>query len=372
MGSFNLGKIKGEKGDRGDMGPKGDTGSKGEKGDKGDNGRDGITPVFSVEKTVTLESGESAYVEINSQNPASPTITFHIPAGKDGKDGHGDMLSAIYDTEGIGKDFYEYARELTVKCMKYSGGNMEGTIVAAEDDAKKRAVRNITISTLFPTECGEGDICIIVKNEHSKTLGDCNEGDIMLIEENGVKKPYIIVKKNYHTEDSVTLIRENLCDFYSYYDYNQRGEYPMSDIDMFLESVMLPVLSKQIRKVLLPANIGNNFFRRCFLPTVNDLNKISYFSDKSKLAATLENSLTGQKYMTATLTFGKMVEIVSGDGSYLTAPQTEKLCFRPFIVLPKNLQVENTDYESAAAVVLPELKEGIYVFLSGEWKECLQ
>jgi len=372
MGSINLGRIKGDKGDRGDTGAKGETGSRGEKGDKGDNGRDGITPVFSVGSTVTLKSGESAYVEINSQNPAAPIITFHIPAGEDGKDGYGDMLSEVYDPKGVSMDIYEYARDLTAKCMKFTGGNMEGIIVAAETDLDKRAVRNLSVSTMLPTVCGEGDLCILIKSERLKTLEDCNEGDIMLIEENGVGKPYIIVKKDYHASDSVTLIRKNLCGFMSYYDYSQRGEYPLSDIDIFLETALLPLFSQSIKDALLPGDTGDGFFRRCFLPSANDFTAISYFSEKSKRMAVHEDSHATRKYMTASVNEGKKVETIAGDGSFITALQNEKMYFRPFIVLPKTLQVENTDYESAPAVALPQTKYGIYVYCDGKWKECLQ
>ena len=237
MGSFNLGRIKGDKGDRGETGPKGDTGAKGEKGEKGDNGRDGLTPVFAVGEVITLQNGEEAEVEIDASVPSNPVLSFKIPTGKDGKDALGDMVKSVYDTQGVATDVFDYARSLYEKCMKSEGGNLSGSLVAAETPLEERAVRNISVATELPDSGAEGDILILLKDVSHRKLGECNEGDILVLAENGEKTPYLVVGIDYHGRGNVTLVRKDLSPIRSFYDYSRRGDYIMSDIDIFMETI---------------------------------------------------------------------------------------------------------------------------------------
>lgn len=370
MASFNLGRIKGDKGDRGDIGPKGDTGLKGDKGDKGDNGRDGMTPVFRVGETATLSSAEEAHVELDCTNAQNPVLSFYIPRGKDGKDATGDMIKAVYDTKGIGTDIYEYAKNLADSCVKISGGTLSGALKAAETVLSEKAVRNISVLSDFPQSGAEGDLCIIVKNENSKRLGECNPGDVMLIKENGKDTPYLIVAADFHGSNSTTLVRKDLYSIKSYYDYSKRGEYPMSDIDVFLEGIYKFALHNEIRSALLPARLSAGVERYCFLLSKADFQNISYFATESNRIANIDGGAIAREYMTQSINGYRKIDSISTSGSFSSVELNEQSLFRPTIVLPADFTVVNTEHNSLPAVKPLEPRCGIYVYLKGEWKEC--
>ena len=224
MASFNLGRIKGDKGDKGDTGPKGERGEKGEKGDTGERGADGRTPVFTIGETMTISPDEEAYAELDTTDIENPVLSFHIPRGHDGRDAMGDMLSAVYDSEGKGEDFYKYADSLFEKSLKKDEGTIE-KLTVGETDGKSAVVRNISMRSSLPETAVEGDICIITEEENSKKLGDCEVGSTMLIEENGEDTEYTIIAKDYHGENSITLMRKNVPPLGIKFSYQNRDTY---------------------------------------------------------------------------------------------------------------------------------------------------
>ncbi len=370
MAGFNLGRIIGEKGEKGEMGPKGDTGAKGERGEKGDNGKDGLTPIFSVGKVETLLPGEDASVEIDVANPASPLLNFGIPAGKDGKDSLGDMIKAVYDKKGVNTDVYEYAEKLFEKCLEKTGGNMAGSLIAAEAPLTERAVRNISVGVKLPQSGANGDICIITKDTSEKKLGECQEGNAVILKENGKDCTYIIVGLNRHAENSVTLVREELCGQKAYYDYGNRGEYFMSDIDSYLESIHISVFPDKIRNSLLSVEVEGGCYRHCFLLSQSDFANMSYFNTKNNRIAKINGSDTAGEYMTSTCSSMKKITTITATGDFSIVDTYEKKMFRPAIVLPSEFPVENTSASSRPTMKLPDAEKGIYVFLDGVWKEC--
>lgn len=371
MASFNLGRIKGDKGDKGDTGAKGEQGLKGERGERGERGTDGRTPVFTIGETATLPSSEEAYAVLNTDNPENPVLSFYIPRGKDGKDAAGDMLAAVYDSEGIGQDFYKYARELSDKCLKVSGGTLGGALKAAESSVLEGAVRNICALSALPDSGADGDICIITRDENAKKLGECNTGSIMLIEENGKDVPYIIAACDYHADNTVTLVRKELYPHAACFDNSRRGNYLLSDMDILLETIYKSVLSDEIQRSLVCVNLGSNIYRHCFLLTHSDLSQIEYFQTTDNRIAYIDGLSTTDEYLTRGLTGSKMVYIVTTSGVFGTIAQNVEKRFRPTIVLPGDLKVENTEYNSTPAAKLSDAKRGIYMRLGGEWKECV-
>ncbi len=367
MASFNLGRIKGDKGDRGDTGPKGDTGLKGDKGDKGDNGRDGMTPVFSVGETVTLSSSEEAHVELDCKDAQNPVLSFYIPRGKDGKDALGDMIKEVYDTEGIGTDIYEYARKLADDCVKISGGTLGGALKAADCALSEGAVRNISVLSDLPQSGADGDICIIFRDNNSKKLGECNPGDIMIIKENDEETPYIVVAKDYHTKNSVTLVRKYLYPVQSYYDHSRRGKYFMSDIDVFLETIYRNTLPDRVKNSLMSIETIRNIYRCCFLLDRSDLNNMDYFD--SNLVANVKG-IGSAVYITREINSQGKVTCITTTGALSTVTQSSENYFRPAIVLPSDFPVANIDDGDTPTVALHNTRCGIYVCLKGEWKEC--
>ena len=370
MGSFNLGRVKGDKGDRGETGPKGDTGAKGDKGDRGDNGRDGYTPVFKVGTVRKLENGEAPLVEIDSSDPASPVISFQIPSGKDGKDASGDMLKTIYDTEGVGADIFKYSEELFSKCLKTTGGVLEGVLTATEAPIAERAVRNITISHELPTAGAEGDVFILLTENEAKTLGECNEGDQVIIKEYGIDTVYLVAGADYHEDDTVTLIRKDLCPFKCCYDYKKRGSYPMSDIDVFLETMLVSGYTPELRRELVPIKHVNNIKRHCFLLRRNDYTKMNYFQNLENRVAKKNGLSTSEAHIIADAGTTSSVAAISTTGEFASLSTYDDSYFRPSIVLPSNLPVKNTELDSSPAVLPVSPRSGIYVFADGVWKEC--
>jgi len=370
MAEFNLGKIKGAKGDRGDTGPKGDTGAKGEKGDKGDNGKDGLTPVFSVEKTLTLSPDEDAYVEINSENPANPTLSFYIPSGHNGKDAAGDMLSLIYDKNGLAQDIFEYAKNLFEACLKIEGGTLLGAVKVGEIPLAQASVRNISAGDTLPENGADGDIHIIIINDSLKKLEDCTEGDILLIPENGKEEPYRVLTKNYLGEDGVLLIREKLSSHRGKFNSTKKTEYSMSEADIFLETMYKPLLSEEITNKLLPKEVETGVFRKCFLLSRLDYTNISYLANEKNRIARGEVTQEALEYITSTINSQGSVVSINTAGHFSAVSSDRILNYRPAIILPSGLSVVNTEYEGGAAVKLPSPKCGVYICVKGEWKEC--
>lgn len=370
MGSFNLGRIKGDKGDRGETGPKGDTGAKGEKGDKGDNGRDGYTPVFSVGGTATLAPGEKAYVEINTENPESPVLYFRIPAGFDGKDAMGDMLASVYDGEGIREDVYKYARDLFDGCLKITGGTLGGALKVPETSLAEAVARNISVRSDLPENGAEGDLCIIINSSDSKTAGDCNEGDILLIEEKSGEEPYIVVAKNYHKKDSVTLLRQNLIDDKARFNSTKKSYYSMCDADVFLETMFTSLLDEKIRKKLILAEIEQNVYRRCFPLSRSEVSGMNYLSEVENRVAKRKNQTSAEHYITRSINSQGSIVTVSASGDFSTTSYSTETHYRPALVVPSDMQVVNTSYNEAPAVKLHKSECGLYAYIKGEWKEC--
>lgn len=369
MASFNLGRIKGDKGEKGDTGAKGDRGEKGDKGDVGANGIDGRTPVFTVHETVTISPDEEAYVKLNSDDIENPVLSFYIPRGHDGKDAGGDMLSAVYDSDGKGEDFYKYADSLFEKTLKKEGDTLLGRLTVGEAAGKEASVRNVSMRHTFPQEAVEGDICILTADKNAKTLGECEVGSTMLIDEEGVPEEYIIVAKDYHRKNTVTLIRKYLPGWKTKFNYSGKEGYIMSNIDMMLETTFISRFSSEIRKNLVSASIGGTNVRYCFLLIKNDFEDMDYFKVLENRTATEYLDIDKEDYYIRS-NFGDRAYIVTASGEITLIPQTSDKRYRPAIVLPSSLEVENTVKNQNPAVKIPDIKKGIYAFLGGEWKEC--
>ncbi len=370
MAGFNLGRIIGEKGEKGETGPKGDTGAKGEKGDTGDAGKDGLTPVFTIGEVTTLTNGEPALVEIDSSNPENPVLSFKIPAGKDGRDALGDMIKTVYDTKGVGTDIFEYARKLFDGCLKTEGGNLSGGLTVAESPLSGRAVRNISIASSLPEAGAEGDVFIKLNDKNSKSLGDCNAGDTVIIKENGKNIIYLVAGINYHGENTVTLLRKDLCPFKCSYDYERRDQYHMSDIDIFLESMFISVYSPEVRNSLVSVNNTDNVYRHCFLLSKNDYTYINYFSDIKKRTAYVEGTKYNDTHMTSSTGTKGYIVGIGTSGEFVSISISSLASLRPAIVLPSDFPVINTLQDSQPAVMPVTPGPGIYVYAGSEWREC--
>lgn len=372
MASFNLGRIKGEKGDQGERGAKGDTGAKGdkgEKGEKGDRGTDAITPVFQVGNVESVDYSQSAHVEINNENPALPVLSFYIPKGKDGKDAAGDMLGSVYDVQGKNEDVFMYAQRLSDECLKKSGGGLSGLLRAYESSPAQMCVRNICLCDVLPETAGEGDVCIVVGQNDSKTLKECTDGSILLLDEGGTETEYILTGKNYYAQNSVTLVRKKLSPYKTFFDKNMRGSYLLSDIDILLESVYSGMFAENVRKNLLPVKIEGEVMRHCFLMTNNEMNAMTYFADNGKKAQ-INTSTSTDVYMTRQLNNSNMVYSIDASGNLSVLSQGSESYFRPAIVLPDSIEIENIMYKSSVAAKISEKKGGIYVYEDSTWRVC--
>lgn len=367
MASFNLGRIKGDKGDKGDTGAKGD---KGERGERGERGNDAPIPVFTIGDTKTLSSSEEAYVELNTEDAENPILNFSIPRGRDGKDAEGDMKSAVYDSEGLNQDIFAYARSLVDTCIKKDGGRLTGALDAGENAMAIPCVRNVSIASTLPESGANGDICIIIEDENGKKLGECAVGTSFLVTEGGTESEYIIVGKNFHGENSVTLLRKHLTDIVLQLDANTRMSYIMSDTDVFLETMYINLFPERIRKLILLTPIENDFSRRCFLLSNTELSSMEYFSSEEQRSATKKDTTSRTSYFTRSLSDSNNYYIVSATGSLTTFNKGSQLPLRPAIVLPYDAEVVNTQYKSSPAVKLYDVPVGIYVFADGKWKEC--
>ncbi len=364
MASFNLGRIKGDKGDKGDTGAKGQRGEKGEKGDTGANGTDGKTPVFTIGETVTISPDEEAYVELDAEDIENPVLSFYIPRGKNGKDALGDMLSAVYDSEGKGEDFYKYADTLFEKTLKKEGGTLTGNLCANEADGKEAVVRNISMRASLPDSAAEGDICIVTAGTSAKKLGDCSAGDTMIIKEHGEDKAYIIVAKDYHKKGTVTLVRKRLPGLGIRFNYQGKEDYVTSQLDMVSET-FINGFGDEVRKNLISVNLSANCSRHCFALSKDELEKIDYFKEASNRAP-MDST---DSYYTRSVV-GERAYYVASSGAIELTYQSVAKQYRPTIVLPSSLTIENTLDGGSPAVKIPDTKNGIYAFLGGEWKEC--
>lgn len=367
MASFNLGRIKGDKGDKGDTGAKGD---KGERGERGERGSDAPIPVFTIGETKTLPSSAEAYVELDAEDAQNPILNFSIPRGHDGKDADGDMNSAVYDSEGLNQDIFAYARSLVDTCMKKDGGRLSGALDAGENPLTLPCVRNVSISSTLPESGANGDICIIIDEENGKKLGECAVGTSFLMPEGETESEYIIIGKNFHEENSVTLLRKHLTDIALQLDISNRTSYVMSDTDVFLETMYINLFPERIRKLLLSTNIENGFIRRCFLLTYTELYKMEYFSSQELRCATKKGSSAESIYFTRSVSDANNAYAVSDVGAFTILRKTSQYPLRPAIVLPYDTVVENTEYNSSPAVKLSNDFGGIYIFADGKWKEC--
>ena len=363
MASFNLGQVKGEKGDKGDTGAKGERGEKGEKGETGERGKDGRTPVFTIGETVTISPDEEAYAELDTSDIENPVLSFFIPRGHDGRDAGGDMISAIYDTEGKGEDFYKYADSLFEKSLKKEDTTTE-KLTVGEAEGKTAVVRNISMRSTLPEVALEGDICIVTEDENSKKLGYCEVGSTMLIAENGVDAEYTIIAKDYHEENSVTLMRKEVPPLGIKFSYQNRDTYAMSNIDLFLTTYP-DRFSNDVRKNLVCAKLNVNDSKFCFSLSKEELETIDYLKENANRIEI--GSL--DDYYTRTIS-GDRVYVVSSTGALVLLNQSVTKKYRPVIVLPSSVNVENVANLNAPAVKMAQTKKGIYAFLGGEWKEC--
>lgn len=365
MASFNLGRIKGEKGEAGISGEKGE---KGERGAEGAQGVSGFTPVFGIKEIITVDENQSARVELDTSNIKNPLLTFYIPKGADGKDAMGDMISSIYDSNGKKCDVFEYADLLFSSAMKKSGGEFSGKVKAYSTDLNELCVRNIVVAKSFPKNPLLGDICIVIKNESSITIGDQEIGTNLIVMENGIETPYIIVGKNFLGSGTVELIRKDILFEESFFDRTGNTDYPLSAADLFLETIYSKTLKKSFLDKLLDVAISNTEKRKILLPSSFDMVNLEYFTKNTKMAKKTDGKSSG--YWIRGL-YGSSNIIINSQGEIEPLYATEKCGYRPMVVLKSDTCVENTVFKSNHAVRLPEEKSGIYIFDGEVWKECI-
>ncbi len=363
MASFNLGSIRGPKGDKGDTGEKGGTGAAGRTGAKG---TDGNTPVFEVAGVETVDSCMGANVYVDSSAPENPKLYFSIPKGKDGKDASGDMNKSIYDTAGISEDIYRFSEKLFEKALPISGGILSGKLKAYISPLEEGCVRNILFSPTLPQSGSDGEICFL-KSNNTRTLYENPIGSVLLLQEGEKTEEYIVIAKDFHAEGGVTVVRKYVLDNFSYFDYNGRDSYFLSDIDMYLNSVFVRRFSNAVRKGLIWAELDDYDKRTCFLPSTRDIRAIEYFKDNP--FGTVTKSGKSWNAMTRTLDDINRVLCATTTGTTISQRQREKLSVRPMLVLPGGLEVVNVIESSNSAMRLCVETEGIYFCENGIWKE---
>lgn len=365
MASFNLGSIKGIKGD---VGPKGDKGDKGDTGSRGERGTDGITPVFSIGGVTLVDASLGANVEIDSSDVANPKLYFSIPKGRDGKDSLGDMCVSVYDTQGKKQDFYTYADDALGKALLKTGGNLLGKLSAYESESGDRCVRNIYFLDSLPETAANGDICFLRARESSGKLSEHSIGSELILTEDGVDCEYIVADKNFHTDNSVTLVRKYFTDFNENFDYNGRERYQMSDIDICLENFFWNLFSDYVKKQCMSVKIDYNYPRHCFLPSVGELTSMNYFKNYG-LTTTTKDGLQREYWMTRDTGQTLNVFAVKKTGEIEAVEQNRMMAVRPMIILPSDLATENIMYGNSGAIRLTEEKTSMYLFENGQWKE---
>ena len=365
MASFNLGRIKG---DKGDTGPKGTQGEKGDRGETGAKGSDGITPVFSVGGVETVDFSQSASVVIKNDNPANPKLFFHIPRGKNGIDAMGDMQKAVYDKEGRETDFYEFAQNLQGQCLLKSGGSLSGKLIASPSAYTQRCVRNVMVAQSLPDDCADGDICIITSSNIGVKIGEYIVGSTILLREDEKDERYIVVAKDYHGKDTVTLMRKYLLDEAECFDYNRRNRYVGSYIDLFLDAVFKKRFPDSFTKNLKSTDVGSMYKRQCFIPSREELEGMSYFSENDKLAYTIDSEIP-RTYMTRTVGNSKNIYCVSDSGKYVLCDMTEPVYYRPFVVVPSDMIIINEVSDGETVSKFCGTSGSIYIYSGGEWRD---
>lgn len=372
MASFKIGRIKGERGEKGESGAKGE---RGERGESGKNGTDGYTPCFAVGEIETLTAGSDAYVKIDASDAKNPIISFGIPRGENGASAQGDMAKSIYDKNGKNADIYEYADTLSKDCIKKSGGGFTGEVTAVSGEKEKLAVRNICLCSSPPTGAKNGDICIAdVKNEESTLfLKDTTPGAIVLIEENGEDTEYIVCEKNYHKDNTVTLIRKYLLPCVCAYDRANRPPYAFSTSDMVLSTMFILCYGNYVKGLLENAEIESGVLRKVFLPSKNELEQMTYFLTNAKNTSVAQDTDVST-YLTRTRYASNQANayaVIAGNETVGVVQGTEAYRLRPMIVLPEDTPVANAQTPSGAGFKLSEPKGGIYLFNAGMWEEVL-
>lgn len=362
VASFNLGKIKGEKGERGIAG------EKGERGDRGERGQSGYTPVFSVEETVTLNSEESAYVSLDNTDIQNPKIKFFIPKGKNGSDAHGDMQKNVYDPNGKSEDIYEFAQKCAKDKMPSAGGVFLGKVEAYTSDCEDSCIRNISVCKKLPETAKNGDICIQECRGSDITLGELLVGSIVFIKENSVYAEYIVAHRDYYKEKGTVLVRKKLLGEAVVYDRQNKSKYSQSDIDNYLNSVILN--SYDIKQKLLNITLQNDGIKRkVFIPSMHETSDFEYFK-KNGVIAQNENNLSASNYWIRTQDGDSNIYIVSPSGQYSSAGTQGSQYLRPAIVLSNSLKVENANISETSGYKISDEWAKIHIYQNGAWKEC--
>ena len=97
---------KGEKGEQGSIGPIGPKGEKGEPGPMGLPGEKGISEIFIIDKTETVEPDEPAKIQ-DDFNDNTHHLTFYIPKGEKGEKGDHGSVGPAGPTGSLGPTSYD-------------------------------------------------------------------------------------------------------------------------------------------------------------------------------------------------------------------------------------------------------------------------
>lgn len=97
---------KGEKGEQGSIGPIGPKGEKGEPGPMGLPGEKGISEIFIIDKTETVEPDEPAKIQ-DDFNDNTHHLTFYIPKGEKGEKGDQGSVGPAGPTGSLGPTSYD-------------------------------------------------------------------------------------------------------------------------------------------------------------------------------------------------------------------------------------------------------------------------
>ena len=97
---------KGEQGSIGPVGPKGEKGEKGEPGPMGLPGEKGISEIFIIDKTETVEPDEPAKIQ-DDFNDNTHHLTFYIPKGEKGEKGDQGSVGPAGPTGSLGPTSYD-------------------------------------------------------------------------------------------------------------------------------------------------------------------------------------------------------------------------------------------------------------------------
>ena len=97
---------KGEKGEQGSIGPIGPKGEQGEPGPMGLPGEKGISEIFIIDKTETVEPDEPAKIQ-DDFNDNTHHLTFYIPKGEKGEKGDQGSVGPAGPTGSLGPTSYD-------------------------------------------------------------------------------------------------------------------------------------------------------------------------------------------------------------------------------------------------------------------------